>query len=124
MTELLVPQGHWLACVLLAVAVCAGCDPSTLCDADQTYSNGLCYAPDAPAPTADADPRFAHFGDECTVNANCAAPAGFCAIQPPAPTGYCTGVGCLEDPTVCPAEWSCFDLSVFQPGLPAICTQP
>ena len=109
--------------LLVLLAVCAGCDPSAPCDADQTYTGGICYAPDAPAPTADADPRFEHFGDVCTVTENCTAPAGFCAIQPGAPTGFCTATGCLEDPTVCPAHWGCYDLSMFQPGL-SICTQP
>jgi hypothetical protein len=36
--------------------------------------------------------------------------------------GYCTKAGCKTDPSVCRSGWSCFDLSLFSPDLPAICT--
>jgi hypothetical protein len=114
---------RWGTLVAALVAL-AGCGTSSLCDPDQRYENGVCYAPDAPPPTADANPRFAHFGDVCTTEVDCGAPTAFCTKQPGASSGYCTGTGCLADPTVCPAGWGCVDLSVFQAGLPAICTQP
>jgi hypothetical protein len=110
---------------LLAVAAIGGCaDTENLCDPGQTYSNGICFAPDAPAPTADADARFAHFGDVCTANPECALPTAFCVILPGATSGYCTAVGCLADPGVCPATWGCVDLSVYGEGLPSICSAP
>jgi hypothetical protein len=110
---------------LVAVATGVGCaDKENLCDPDQTLSMGTCYAPDAPPPTADADTRFAHFGDVCTATPECVLPTAFCLIMPGAPSGYCTAVGCLADPTLCPAGWGCLDLSMYGPGLPSVCAAP
>lgn len=95
-----------------------------LCDPDQTYSQGVCYGPDAAPSLIDADPAFAHFGDVCTTDMECAVPTEMCAKQPSDPTGYCTRTGCLAEPAICPSGWGCFDLSVLQAGLPSICTKP
>jgi hypothetical protein len=108
---------------LVAVAI-GGCAEENLCDPDQTLSKGVCYGPDAATPTVDADPMFAHFGDVCTESPECALPTAFCLIVPGAPSGYCTAVGCLADPTVCPAGWGCVDLSMYGPGLPSVCSAP
>ena len=109
---------------LIAIAALAACGDEFPCDPDQTSSNGTCFAPDAPASTADADLRFAHFGDVCADDTACALPTAFCVKQPGSEAGYCTGIGCLEDPAVCPVDWSCFDLSIYGPGLPSICRAP
>ncbi len=110
--------------VIALTLLLAGCGVGRLCDPDQTHVNGVCYAPDAPPATADADETYAHFGDVCVVDTDCPVPTSFCAKLPADPTGYCTAVGCLTDPAVCPAGWGCFDLSVLQAGLPSICTKP
>lgn len=65
------------------------------------------------------------FGASCTDDSACAcAPADYCALMPGQSEGYCTARGCKEDPSVCPAGWSCFDLSAFSADLPAICMKP
>jgi hypothetical protein len=113
-----------LACLFVVVAIAGCADQENLCDPDQTLSGGTCYAPDAAPPTADADPAFAHFGDVCSASPECALPTVFCVVMPGATSGYCTAVGCLADPTVCPAGWGCVDLSIYGAGLPSICSAP
>lgn len=107
-------------CVLVVAVCIAGCDDN-LCDGDQRYSHGLCYEIDAEVAV---DSAFPHFGDPCTADPDCGAPATYCAKEPGAATGYCTRTGCLTDATICPAGWTCLDLGVFAPGLPAICKKP
>jgi hypothetical protein len=114
----------------------AGC-LSEPCDAGQTYRQGLCYpgvdaqpaegadaGPDAAAgggSDAAADP-FAHYGDPCAELGECAAPTDFCAVRPGQSIGFCTHTGCVEDSSVCPATWTCLDLSAF--GQPSFCNPP
>lgn len=69
------------------------------------------------------------FGAACTTSGPDAtscpcAPAGYCALMPGQTQGYCTATDCKANPSVCPSGWSCFDLSVFDPTLPAICAKP
>lgn len=67
------------------------------------------------------------FGQTCSDAQNhtdCGCAADYCAVQPGNPTGYCTATGCKEDPSVCPAGWSCLDLAAFDPSLPSICRAP
>jgi hypothetical protein len=114
---------------VLLLALCAtACIPERdRCDPDQRYSYGLCYSVDAGAVTdaaPAADASYAHFADVCTGDTDCAAPTNYCAKYPSDPTGYCTRTGCLTDASVCPSGWGCLDLSVYLPGLPAICTKP
>jgi hypothetical protein len=109
--------------VLLLVFLIA-CGDGSPCDGDQHYSHGLCFEllanPDAtPPPTP-----YAHYGDGCADTTSCAAPTDWCYVQFGASIGYCTHTGCLDDPTLCPEGWRCQDLSVFVPGLPAVCAQP
>ncbi|MDQ3368558.1 MAG: hypothetical protein M3680_24280 [Myxococcota bacterium] len=123
--ELLSRHSHLgTGAVVALMLLLAGCGVGQLCDPGQTHSNGVCYAPDGPPAVVDAHRSYEHFGDVCVVNADCAAPTSFCARLPADPTGYCTDVGCLTEPAVCPASWGCFDLSVLQAGLPSICTKP
>lgn len=116
--------------VFVISALGVGCGVGQLCDPDQTYAKGVCFGPDAaPLPDAapsstDANLQFAHFGDVCVTDMECATPTDFCARLPADPTGYCTQTGCLAPPAICPSGWGCFDLSVLQAGLPTICTKP
>lgn len=64
------------------------------------------------------------FGDTCAENADCHCDVDFCALQPGAASGVCTRSGCVEDPSICPAGWSCLDLKAFDPDLPSICVPP
>jgi hypothetical protein len=76
---------------------------------------------DPPAPRA---PATAAFGKACADSKECSAEASYCALMPGGTSGYCTTTGCKEDASVCPEGWSCFDVSMFQPGAPSICTKP
>jgi hypothetical protein len=82
--------------------------------------------PDASVPDtctgANADDQG--FGAPCTTDAQCTCAADYCALMPGQATGYCTFTGCVEDASVCPTDSSCFDVSIFQPGAPAICLLP
>lgn len=61
------------------------------------------------------------FGEECFATADCSCDATFCAGYP-GEAGICTRTGCTEDPSVCPSDWGCMDLSAY--ALPSICTPP
>jgi hypothetical protein len=63
-------------------------------------------------------------GDPCTGDASCPCGADLCVILPGATAGYCTNTACNVDPAVCPAGWTCFDASQFQPGVPWLCLKP
>jgi hypothetical protein len=63
-------------------------------------------------------------GDPCKTNTECKATADYCAVQPPATTGYCTITGCdPKVPASCPSGYYCFDLSIFDPKLPKMCAK-
>jgi hypothetical protein len=92
----------FLALGLLAMSGLWGaCTEKTPCDEGQELRGGYCY-PLLPG----------QFGAPCKTNAECSAPAPYCAIQPGATTGgICSAFGCIEDPNLCPSTWSCMDLS-------------
>lgn len=79
--------------------------------AGQPGDAGVCDAPSA-------------FSDVCTNNDDCRCDVNYCAVQPGSAVGMCTRTGCVEDPSVCPESWSCFDLKIFDPKLPSICVPP
>jgi hypothetical protein len=84
-------------------------------------------APSVDAANGDAgvsDGGASPFGAACMEDAGCSAPTTYCAKQPGSQTGYCTVTGCKQNARVCPSGWGCFDLSMFQPGAPSICTKP
>lgn len=64
------------------------------------------------------------FGRTCKESKECEGVASYCAVMPGKTTGYCTATGCKTNASVCPTGWSCFDVSLFQPGAPSICTKP
>ena len=77
-----------------------------------------------PTPPVPPPPTTGAFDAPCTYDAGCSTPTDYCLVMPGQTTGYCTRKGCIDDPSVCPAGWSCFDLSRFQPGAPAVCVRP
>lgn len=78
--------------------------------------------PTVPTPTIPECVAADAFGTACETDADCpCAPATFCAVMPGQATGLCTATGCVETPSVCPADYSCFDVSIFAPGEPSIC---
>jgi hypothetical protein len=80
--------------------------------------------PDAGVAPGACEPD-AGFGASCTTDADCTcAEASFCGLMPGQTVGFCTATGCNEEPSVCPSDWSCFDISIFAPGEPAICLAP
>jgi hypothetical protein len=71
------------------------------------------------------DGEMTMFGSTCRNDNMCRCDAAsFCAIQPGQTDGFCTATGCVEDPGVCPEDWSCFDVSMFQAGAPSFCLAP
>jgi len=83
--------------------------------------------PDAAAnsctdPTTDV--AFGTTCDDSTTHSQCGCSTNYCAVSPGQSEGYCTITGCVEDPSVCPSGWSCFDLSSIVPGQPSFCLQP
>jgi len=80
-------------------------------------------AQDAGFADPSACPDSSTFGTTCTEDSMCACEAAsFCAIMPGQPEGFCTANECAGDPSVCPADWSCFDLSAV--GGPSFCLEP
>ncbi len=94
-----------------------GCTEDHPCDDGQILQSGYCV----PEPT-DAAPT-GPFGQPCTTSAECPAPTNFCSIVPPSSSGNCTASGCATDPSVCPATWTCFDLTPYGQAL-QICIPP
>lgn len=102
------------------MGACTEDDP---CDEGEMLVDGWCQAATAdaapPAPTSDAavadDTGGAApaFGQICTTAAECPAPTNYCAVVPPATSGNCTATGCNLDPTICPAGWTCMDLTAY-----------
>jgi hypothetical protein len=112
----------------LALATLDGCGER--CEPGYTLDHHICYenvasagaAGDtgtAGAPSCD-DPSASTFGAECRLESECTCDSDFCAANPGS-VGFCTRSGCDTDPSVCPAGYSCMDLSAIAAGLPAIC---
>jgi len=67
------------------------------------------------------------FGAPCSdtvQHSDCPCAASYCSKSPFDSQGYCSITGCKEDPSLCPAGWSCLDISMFAPGQPSVCTRP
>lgn len=80
-------------------------------------------APAGGAPAAGAtDPNF---GLDCETADDCAGITDYCVPMSPFDSAYCSVQACdASDPEVCPAGWTCTDLSRFQAGAPWACTRP
>lgn len=132
------------ATAFLAAALLAGCDVSRKCDPGEVFRDGYCFrsAGDAAAaavdgPATDAartdggedggacgsDAAVPGLGAACARSEDCTCTASYCAVMPGATTGFCTLTGCKDMPALCPAGYSCFDLSVFDPTLPSFCNR-
>lgn len=126
----------WL--VLVALSAIA-CDPSDPCDPGDYEVHGACYTPEMEVPDAGdgdgdagdgdsedagdeeappADP-YAGFGDECTDDGDCSN--GLICGAPMLP--MCTQVNCMEEPSICPPDWTCFDTTGLSPdpNITSIC---
>lgn len=110
---------------LLIVAALAGvaCDPSDPCDPGYYEEHGACYQIRVPVDAASGDgdgdddggsdpgdaevpsDPYEGFGDACEEQADCANDLICGAPQ----LALCTQVNCMEDPTICPPDWVCFD---------------
>ena len=123
--------------LLVATAIAGGCsDDGKPCDPNQIYHNNLCspkpvVVPEAGPPdmpdaevvdgeitdaTNETAPPVGMFGKVCMMSGDspeCAEPAPYCAVQPGGTMGYCTAINCKTNPTVCPANWTCFDVGVL-----------
>jgi hypothetical protein len=67
------------------------------------------------------------FGAPCndtTMHSDCSCAANYCSKSPFDTQGYCSVIGCKENPAICPTGWSCFDVSVFAAGQPSVCMKP
>jgi hypothetical protein len=125
--------------VLFAAAAAAGassCGQYESCDPGQTLVSNVCFSSSdggGTPPTGDAagscvlreipdggDPmctdKASGFGDNCTLDSHCRCATELCGIQAGQACGFCTRRGCLQDPSICPPGWSCFDATAFQAG--------
>jgi hypothetical protein len=113
----------------LLLAALDGCG-SDRCEPGYYLDHNVCYQSAASAgaagetggagaPSCD-DPSLTTFGADCRLATECVCDSDFCAANP-GTVGFCTRTGCDADPSVCPSGYSCMDLSVISPSLPAIC---
>jgi hypothetical protein len=102
-------------CVALATFLGA-CKEDKPCDDNETFRGGYCWPVDAavaPADVGTPGEAGAAFGTTCTTSAVCVSPTTYCAIQPGQSSGFCTTFGCDQNPSVCPATWTCMDLTPY-----------
>jgi hypothetical protein len=105
--------------LVLAVTGLPACAAPFPCDDGQELRRGFCYPADAavsgPAKLDAGEPvePSEAFGQSCTSSSQCISPATYCAIQPGQTSGFCTAFGCDQDPSLCPATWSCMDLTSY-----------
>jgi hypothetical protein len=78
--------------------------------------NPECRPPAAPDGGAMCADKKAGFGDLCAANEQCQCGLDLCAIIPGQTCGFCTRSGCLQNPSICPPGWTCYDASAYQPG--------
>lgn len=89
----------------------------TMLDAMSRADAGDAGPVDAPPVCPDAGPANG-YGDTCFDDADCiSCEANLCVIPPGAGAGTCTRV-CTDMPELCPADFRCFDLRVFDPTAP------
>lgn len=117
---------------LLILQICVGlyaCKPEP-CDPGFELRDGSCWAVRDAGGDSGGDGAAAvtpGFGSPCfddVAFSDCASPANICLRQSAAMPGFCSAVGCDANATLCPMGWTCFDLSLFQPGAPWGCLPP
>ena len=85
-------------------------------------SDGGAGATEGGAPTGAIDPNF---GAACQTADDCMGSTNYCVPMSPFDSAYCSVQDCNPgDPEVCPAGWTCTDLSRFLPGSPWACARP
>ena len=80
---------------------------------------GACRPSNLPVPDAGDDictDETTGFGEACSDTAQCRCGKDLCAIIPGQTCGFCTRSNCMANPSICPAGWTCYDASSFQPG--------
>jgi hypothetical protein len=124
--------GSIVMTLLVSVGLIAGCHDE--CGAGYEPSQHLCRAVaqegfggegggDAAGAAGTMACEASTFAQACLTAEDCECDADFCAGYP-GEEGICTRTGCGDDPSVCPSDWNCMDLSPFGPDLPTICTPP
>jgi len=117
---------------LLLATIGIGCQPDDACDTGYVLKEGQCLREATAPATVDAGTSDGGgvdtaitFGTPCMDGINhsdCqSATTSACLIVPGDTVGQCSAVGCNTNASICPAGWSCYDLSVFQPGAPHGC---
>jgi hypothetical protein len=114
-----------------------GCDLSQHCDPGQLYKDNACFdvrdagAGDPDGSSADVAggddgaascSAYKGFGDACTVVSQCSCGLDSCNTF--MNSNYCTHSHCLANPSICPAGWTCMDVSAFDPATGSICLRP
>jgi hypothetical protein len=126
-------RNRGIAIALLSLLPAIGCGGEQ-CDPDQELNNHMCKAASTGGTGASADSGGSagdsggasagtSLGALCASDSECTGDTNYCATPPTTPR-FCTRTGCKEDPSVCPAGWTCMDLSIFLATLPAICEPP
>jgi len=136
-----------ISCLLLAAAgaLLLSCGRYESCDPGQVLQFNVCFPglvdgglPNAdsggdstcrpaslPLPDAGNDictDQTTGFGEPCSDTAQCRCGKDLCAIIPGQTCGFCTRSNCMANPGICPAGWTCYDASGFQPGY-SLCVQ-
>jgi hypothetical protein len=120
-----------LACAALALpGGLAACSTGSPCDPDEVLlPAGVCLEANllegADAGEAPSDVgTCTRFGDPCANTDDCGCTTNTCALRTEDAEGICTSTGCVEHPSICPADWVCVDLSAYGNELPSICLPP
>jgi len=118
----MIPRAAAASILSLVALVCGSCGNYESCDKNQMLWMNICI----PLPGADGGPQdgpeheaascagaAAGFGITCMRTQDCTCGTNVCVVMPGATTGYCSKVGCLADPQVCPTGYMCFDARPF-----------
>lgn len=110
-----------LATAVMAALVGA-CHEDNPCDVGFVLNNDVCI----PAPVGDAGSEAVEagpptFGTLCRTQSDCTGEVNGCLIMPGGAEGFCSVSGCDSNPALCPADWTCYDLSKIVPAAPWAC---
>lgn len=123
-------------CFTLASLILSGCLSDDVCDRGFLEKGGVCFrnasTTDAAASDTDAGEeadaassgadRYAHFGDTCTTDDQCQAPAPTCLGV----LMYCSLIQCNAGDALCPPSYTCTDISMASPdpSVTHVCLKP
>lgn len=116
--------------LIAGLAAIGACDPSDPCDPGFYEEHGACYPNPRSADAGDDDARvdegddddggagepeptdpYEGFGDPCEEQSDCVD--GLICGAPQ--LALCTQVNCLDDPSICPPDWICYDTMGMSP---------